>query len=341
MFRRLVSATATRPSGRPRLLGGAVVGICALVTTVGCMAPAPATAQQGVSFVVVDHFNRKVHLAQGATQKRPVASLTKVATACVVLDWAELTQTNLSSMAVVPPQVVQLGAVPTPAGLAPGDQISLRDALAACIMASDNIAAYTLADHVGRSLLQRTGRSGDPASFFVRQMNELAAKEGMADTRFTNPAGLDHFRDVPTSTANDMARLAMYAIDKAGFNFYARLPERDITIVRGGQPLRVTLRNTNQLLGTASIDGVKTGLTQRAGGCVIVTAGRPSTVRTGPEGDRVFRHRMVVVVLGSDDRFGLASALLRDGWGRYDAWLNAGRPVQTAEELLNRPQPQP
>lgn len=341
----MISDTGTsgvfRHSGRP-CVGGGAAPLAALLLAIACwLAPAPVAAQQGASFIVVDQFNRKIHLGQRADERRPVASLTKIATACVVLDWMEVTRGDQSVLITVPMQVAQLGPVPSPAGLQPGDRISVRDALAACLMASDNIAAYALADFVGRSIQQRSAsRSNeDPVAFFVRQMNHLAAKEGMTNTRFTNPAGLDHFRLVPTSTASDMARLALYAIEKPAFNFYTRIPQRQISVVRGGQSIPVTIRNTNELLGRFSIDGVKTGRTQRAGGCMVISAGRPATVRTGPEGERIYHHRMVVVVVGSDDRAGLASALLRDGWGRYDAWLNAGRPVQTAGELLSRPQP--
>ena len=316
------------------------VRVLAVLLALFCwLGATPVRAQQDASFIVVDQFNRKIHLGQRAHEKRPVASLTKIATACVVLDWLEISRGDQGVLITVPQQVVQLGRLPSPAGLLPGDQISVRDALAACLMASDNIAAYTLADFVGRSVLQRTRGNADPVAFFVRQMNILAAKEGMTNTRFSNPAGLDHFRQVPTSTAADMARISLYALEKPAFNFYTRLPQRQISVIRAGQRIPVTLRNNNELLGQFSIDGVKTGHTQRAGGCIVISAGRPATVRSGPEGDRIYRHRLVVVVLGSQDRAGLASALLRDGWGRYDAWLNAGRSVQSAEELLARPQP--
>jgi len=50
--------------------------------------------------------------------------------------------------------------------------------------------------------------------------------------------------------------------------------------------------------------------------------------------DIVFRHRMVVVVLGSADPFAEASSILQQGWGLYENWLNAGRPVQDKRELL-------
>ena len=99
----------------------------------------------------------------------------------------------------------------------------------------------------------------------------------MARTRFLNPSGVDN-DEKPYSTAADMARLTRYAMNSAGFRFYVSQKEREISIGRGPTRLRYMLRNTNELLGPDEIDGVKTGRTQRAGDCFILSAARPSEV---------------------------------------------------------------
>ena len=146
----------------------------------------------------------------------------------------------------------------------------MRDLLYAALVQSDNIAAYALAEHVGRALQAQLPPSGEaargtPVDYFVLQMNALAKHLGMERTRFLNPSGADA-NEKPYSTAADIARLTRYAMKNAGFRFYVSQKEREIEFGRGPGRLRYLLRNTNELLGRENIDGVKTGRTQRAGG---------------------------------------------------------------------------
>jgi len=161
-------------------------------------------------------------------------------------------------------------------------------------------------------------------------MNALARSKGMLKTKFLNPHGLDNLeRSVPTSTAEDLARLTAYAMENSAFRFYVSQPDRKITInaASGGQTSYL-LRNTNELLKIDNIDGVKTGTTARAGQCLIISAARPPESRQ--EGDKHFitPRRLNVVVLGAANRFPLARSLLTRGWEDYDAWAAAGRPTK-------------
>lgn len=132
-----------------------------------------------------------------------------------------------------------------------------------------------------------------------------------------------------------MARLALYAVSRAPFRFYTNQRSRDITIIRQGQPFKVVLKNTNSLLGYGAIDGMKSGSTSRSGGCVILTEERPGTSVKGADGQKVvYRHRMVTIVLGSSDPYNESAALLRQSWGVYDQWLQAGRPVSDPRQTL-------
>ncbi len=292
------------------------------------------------SYVVVDTHDKKVILAHAAEQPRSVASLTKIATGVVVLDSIAASRGSLDEALVIPPTVQMLGN--SALGLQPGDQMSIRDALYCALMASDNYAAEALAQHVGGKILQMTGQGGTPFGAFIGQMNALSAKLGMRNTRFVNPHGLDLGPQRGTSTAADMARLAMHAINKGGFNFFVSQTQRKVTYTSGGAAKSFIVKNTNEALGRSGIDGVKTGTTDLAGPCLIITAPRPATVVKQADGSTlVIPHRLVVVELGATDRFPQAMQLLQQGWISYDAWQAGGRHVQSNGELLSTPTPTP
>jgi D-alanyl-D-alanine carboxypeptidase len=303
----------------------------ALVMLVAAL-PAKAFAQSAV--MVVDQSNRKVHIAANANQKRAVGGLTKIVTAMVVLDWADASKVSLNVLATVPDYAERIAGVASQ-DIRTGDQLTLRDLLYATMMSSDNVAAITLGHFVGADLLYRQGKAGDPLEAFVKQMNALAGREGCKNTRFMNPHGYENTRPQPYSSAADIARIALYAASRAPFQFYTNQGSRTIAIYRGGAKSSLQLRNTNQLLGTDRIDGMKTANTPLSGGCVAVTAARNATVVKQADGaSMIFRHRMVVVVIGSGDPFSEARGLLNQGWQVYDAWLNSGRSVGQQQQLL-------
>ena len=269
-------------------------------------------------------------------KKRQVGSLTKIATAMVVLDWAARQGGDLAQVASIP-QDAFVGSSENNVGFQAGDTITLRDLLYAALVQSDNIAAYTLADHVGRALQRLAPPSGEatrgtPVDYFVLQMNALAKHLGMERTRFLNPSGFDG-KERPFSTASDIARLTRYAMNNAGFRFYVSQKEREIGFGRGSGRLRYLLRNTNELLGRDNIDGVKTGRTQLAGDCLVVTAALSSEVAQEGAATVVTPRRLIVVLLGSPDRFGEGAALLARGWSLYSRWAAAGRPVDRKETV--------
>jgi len=269
-------------------------------------------------------------------KKRQVGSLTKIATATVVLDWAARQGGDLAQVASIP-QDAFVGSSENNIGFQAGDTITLRDLLYAALVQSDNIAAYTLADHVGRALQRLAPPSGEatrgtPVDYFVLQMNALAKHLGMERTRFLNPSGFDG-KERPFSTASDIARLTRYAMNNAGFRFYVSQKEREIGFGRGSGRLRYLLRNTNELLGRDNIDGVKTGRTQLAGDCLVVTAALSSEVAQEGAATVITPRRLIVVLLGSPDRFGEGAALLARGWSLYSRWAAAGRPVDRKETV--------
>jgi D-alanyl-D-alanine carboxypeptidase (penicillin-binding protein 5/6) len=299
--------------------------------------PAARVLHAARAFAIVDSQTGFVLDQQEPRQKRQVGSLTKVAAAMVVLDWAEKKSGDLNQMATIPPEAF-VGTGENLIGFQPGDTITLRDLLYAALVQSDNIAAYALANHVGVALQSivpaAPSGSGTPVAVFVGQMNALAKTLRMDRTHFLNPHGIDETaRSLPYSTATDMARLTRYAVSKAGFSFYVSQKERQISFNRGGKKHSYMLRNTNELLGKDGIDGVKTGRTARAGDCLILSAQRESQIiREGPRTAVMPRH-LVIVILGSTDRFGEGAQLLARGWQLYDQWAAGGRMVDPKKTL--------
>jgi D-alanyl-D-alanine carboxypeptidase (penicillin-binding protein 5/6) len=284
----------------------------------------PSRAADTAAYLIADSTTGFVLDQNRGDKKLPIGSLTKIAAAMVVLDWSEASNSDLGQMATVPDSAAQIAASQG-AGLQPGDRCALRDLLYAALMQSDNVAALTLANHVG----QAVGGSKAPVESFVDQMNALARTRGMKNTRFVNPHGLDaQERTAPYSTAADLARLTSYAMSNSAFRFYVSQRERKITILSatGGQSAYL-LRNTNELLGVNSIDGVKTGTTEKAGQCLIISAARPPETRQQGDTSIVTPRRLNVIVLGSaGNRFSIAQSLLARGWQLYDSWAAAGRP---------------
>lgn len=303
---------------------------CALSLLLGIGSKAHAAE----AYIIVDA--KSGHILQQSNQrdKRQVGSLTKVATAMVVLDWADKRGGDLGQVARIPPEA--FAGTENLIGFQPGDTAELRDLLYAALVQSDNIAAHTLAQHVGAALQGVVPASGGgPVATFVGQMNALAATLKMERTRFVNPTGIDAgVKPVPFSTAMDMARLTRYAMSNAGFRFYVSQKERQISYTRAGQQQGYLLRNTNELLGTNGVEGVKTGRTARAGDCLILSAQRKADVIKHSETSAtVLPKHLIIVLLGSSNRFAEGGQLLNIGWQLFDQWAAAGRPVDQKKVL--------
>jgi D-alanyl-D-alanine carboxypeptidase (penicillin-binding protein 5/6) len=290
-----------------------------------------AEAQMAAAYAIADQTTGYVLEASKGTEKRQVASLTKIATGKVVLDWASKTNADLAQQVVVPTQAIEESGGTNPMGLLPNDLISYRDLLYAALMQSDNTAATTLAYYVGAALRPAGGdrmRELGAVEVFVSQMNALARQLGMERTLFVNPHGLEPRKGLqPYSTAVDMIKLTSYAMKDAAFRFYVSQKERKISFSRGSQVFQYLLRNTNELVGTDGIDGVKTGRTAKAGDCIIISAQRDPEITQQGGTTLVTPRRLNVVVLAATDRVTAASQLLSRGWTLYDQWAAAGRPT--------------
>ena len=295
------------------------------------------SAAAAQAFIIVDAQTGYIFEEQEPRKKLQIGSLTKIATASVVLDWAERKSGDLNQLVTIP-QEAFAGSLENNIGFQPGDSITLRDLLYAALVQSDNIAAYTLAHHVGSqlgSLLPSdVGSKLTPVDAFVAQMNALAKQLKMERTRFVNPHGIDYkVKPLPFSTAEDMARLTRYAMSKASFRFYVSQRQRQISFDRAGHRFNYALRNTNELLGKNGIDGVKTGRSARAGDCLILTSNREPEVVTQGKAVTVYPRRLIVVLLGSTNRFGEGAGFVQRGWQLYDQWAATGR-LADSKKLL-------
>jgi len=239
------------------------------------------TGQQPVitasAATVVDIDANQTLYALRPHEPLPPASTVKVMTALLTLQ-----RGNLADSVTV--SATAANAPGSRMGLATGEVLTVEELLYGLLLPSGNDAAVALAEYVGGS---ETG--------FVALMNEAAAALGLADTHFTNAHGLDD--GAGTVSAADLIVLSRVALDDPTF---ARIVATQHAYVAGR-----SLTNTNQLLGLyAGADGVKTGTTVAAGECLIA-----SVTRDG--------HRLLVVLLGSQDRYSDAVTLLNfaaSGW---------------------------
>lgn len=162
-------------------------------------------------------------------------------------------------------------------GFKPGETLTVEQLLYALLVQSGNDAAEILAENFP---------GGRPT--FIDAMNKKAVELSLIHTQFTNPTGIDESGHY--SSAADLARLASFALKNPEF---ARVVATENTIVATH-----ILTNVNQLLGKIpGVLGVKTGFTNGAGQSLVTLVNRDD-------------HPVIMVVLGSTDRFGDSEKLI-------------------------------
>ena len=110
--------------------------------TLACVFQFSAQAQERPSYIAIEANSGKLLFSSNAEEKRPVASLSQVATAMVALDWVARTRLPLDTFIAVPQEAFGLRAG-NPMDLQPGDRLTLRDALYSTLLGSDNVSALT------------------------------------------------------------------------------------------------------------------------------------------------------------------------------------------------------
>lgn len=196
--------------------------------------------------LVIDLQTGTVLYQKDETQKLPMASLTKIMTALLVLE-----SFKLDEEVMIPASC--LGLMGNNFGLASGEKLTVEELLLAMLVGSNSDAACALALH--KTSLEE----------FVLVMNAKAKELGLEKTQFKNPIGLDEPEHY--STASDLIKLAKNALKNEKFR--AIVGTKTVTI-RGKE-----IKNTNELLfESEGITGVKTGYTKEALGCLLVSAKR-------------------------------------------------------------------
>jgi len=283
-------------------------------------------------FIIIDNETGCILQEQGANTKFPIGSLTKIAVAITLLDWIKVSGNSLDAIAEVPAPAAPQGQG-NPLGLQAGDRITLRDLLYLTLLPSDSEAALTIANYVGLKL--PNPQQLDSVGNFVAHMNALARELEMKRTLFLNSHGLPVVGngEQPYSCAADLARLTRYGYSKPGLAFYVAQKSRDIHIQRGNKTLGATINNTNNLLGVNGIDGVKTARLSSVGESIVLTSARDPEVKK--EGNTIYTtpRRIIVVILGSNNRTTEGIELNQRAWNLYSTWAAQGRPIRSSRFL--------
>lgn len=202
------------------------------------------------------------------------ASTTKIVTSLVAMDYYPKEEIL---------RVEKTNAIGQRMGLVLSEEITVDSLLKGLLIASANDAAEVLAQNYpgGRDT-------------FISAMNLKAREINLENTFFANPSGIDAAGHV--STARDLIRAAEYAMENPYFSEIVGTTETLVESTNGG--IKHKLVNINELVGKVDgVLGVKTGWTEEARENLITYVERDG-------------HRVMIAVLGSQDRFGETEELI-------------------------------
>lgn len=234
--------------------------------------------------ILIEASSGRVIYEKNAARRMYPASMTKIMTCLLALEY-----NSPNSVVTISPHVET--TEDSYLGLATGERLTLDNLLKALMLVSDNGAAVAIAEAVDGSV-----------DAFAAHMNKKAADIGCSGTNFANPNGLpdnNHY-----STAYDMALIAAHAMERRDFRDI--VDDSDGTVEWLNPPGKtVLIDTTNELLHTyAGADGIKTGWTNSAGGCLAASAKRKGI-------------RLIAIVMNAPDvdaRFTEAARLLDYGF---------------------------
>lgn len=238
------------------------------------------------SAILVEASTGRIIYEKNSNAEREPASMTKMLTCVIALEELDPSKEVIMSQAAVMTEDNTLN-------WATGDSVNVKDMVTAVMLVSENGGAVALAQTVAGNVTN-----------FAEMMNDKARIIGCKDSHFINPNGLpstNHY-----STAADMARIAVYCMKNEAFR---EIVDTRRTSIRWIYPKEkwAELNNTNELLGKYNgADGIKTGWTTAAGGCLAASAKRGEV-------------ELIAIVMRSpnhDTRFDDATALLNYGFER-------------------------
>jgi len=264
--------------------------------------PVPAAPAVGARAHILMDLNSGAVLSENAADERmDPASITKLMTAYAVFSELRKGRMTLDEEVTVSERAWRTGG--SRMFIEVGTRVRVEDLLRGMIIQSGNDASVALAEHTAGT-----------EKAFADLMNEYARRLGMENTNFRNATGLpaeNHY-----SSARDIGLLAS-AIIREFPEYYPLYSEREFTYNE------ITQRNRNKMLWRdPSVDGMKTGMTDAAGYCLVSSAEREGM-------------RLISVLLGTSSAKARADAtqsLLNWGFRFYESHrlYAAGEPVTTA-----------
>ena len=221
--------------------------------------------ESAISIKISKTGREKTLLTNNPKRAMPIASLTKLMTALIILE-----NTSLSEVTTVSQTAALQNDVPVHGNLKGGEPLSVEQLLDLMLIYSSNDAAFALSEVIGEEE-------------FAAKMNEKAKFLGLKDTYFTNSTGLDpkNPEEIPNySTVRDMSTLSKYILENYPLIF-------DTSLKKGPYP---TTNGVSDLFlpYNQKFIGGKTGYTKKAGGCMLV-------VFENEEGNR-----FINIILGTD-----------------------------------------
>jgi serine-type D-Ala-D-Ala carboxypeptidase (penicillin-binding protein 5/6) len=264
--------------------------------------------------------------SRGSGRPLPIASTAKVITALAVLQEKPISAGGQGPVITLTQADVDLfnkyylndGSV---AQVQAGEQITEYQALQALLLPSANNLADTLADWAFGSV-----------DNYVAYANKMVKAMGLDQTTVGDATG---FNDDTLSTADDMVRLGLAAVNNPVIAAIAAQPSATL-------PVAGTVNNINFLLGQDGVIGIKTGNTDKAGGCYLFAAKRPVsghqvTVVGAIIGDTDLTdaiHQADSIIKASDAGFQVVMAVAKgQKLGDYMSPWNASAAAESAKKL--------
>jgi D-alanyl-D-alanine carboxypeptidase (penicillin-binding protein 5/6) len=238
------------------------------------------------SAILVESSTGRIIWEKNSEIEREPASMTKMLTCILALEKLNpLEEVIMSNEAVMTEDNTLAWTT--------GDSVPAKDMVIAVMLVSENGGAVALAQTVSNSVSQ-----------FADLMNDKAKEIGCTDSHFENPNGLPAPRHY--STAKDMARIAVYCMKNQDFREIVNTKRTSIRWIYPKDKWS-ELNNTNELLTKyKGANGIKTGWTRAAGGCLTASAKRGDT-------------ELIAVIMHSPDhdtRFEDATNLFNYGFER-------------------------
>ncbi|MBU3110334.1 D-alanyl-D-alanine carboxypeptidase family protein [Clostridium lacusfryxellense] len=207
----------------------------------------------GKAAISVDMDTNEIIYTKNIDNKMYPASITKLITALLLAENKKSTDnlTYTESAKNQPAFSYNLNKHP----IAVGETMSADNVMDGLLLFSGNDIAYMIADNVG----------GDEVKF-AKMMNDKAASLGMKGSHFLTPNGLDDANDGHYTTAYDLTLLGRAAYKN---DWVKASMGKKTSVIKSANGPEATVENRNKLLGVAGNVGGKTGVTLKAGRCLV------------------------------------------------------------------------